>query len=121
VSAAPTAGPSQAWTGPALHAWAVFCRDRTGSEALRATHLAAHLAHIEQIMDHILVAGPMRAPGSAIDSPVTGSLLVFRTDSIEETRRFMADDPYTTEGIWEIEAIRPFHALVGTWIGGKSW
>ncbi len=111
-------------TGTRASAYAVLCRDRTDIDALavRAEHLADHLVYIEQILPHILVAGPVRAPGSMRSSdPVTGSMLVFRAETETEARTLLEGDPYFKAGLWDVTVIYPFLAVAGAWVGGKTW
>ena len=44
--------------------WLVKCTDRDGDDVdgLREEHMAGHLAHIEAIVDHIAMAGPLKDP-----------------------------------------------------------
>ena len=44
--------------------WLVKCVDRDGDDVddLRKEHMAGHLAHIERIVDHIAMAGPLKDP-----------------------------------------------------------
>lgn len=111
-------------SGYRVSAFAALCRDRTDIDALaiRARLLADHLAYIESILPHILVAGPVRAPGSSSDTePVTGSMLVFRADTETQARTLLEGDPYFKAGLWEVMAIYPYLAVAGTWVGGKTW
>ena len=44
--------------------WLVKCTDRDGDDvdSLREEYMAGHLAHIEAIVDHIAMAGPLKDP-----------------------------------------------------------
>ena len=44
--------------------WLVKCTDRDGDDVddLREEHMAGHLAHIEAIVDHIVMAGATQGP-----------------------------------------------------------
>jgi hypothetical protein len=56
--------------------WLVQCMDRQGNDvtALREQHMAGHMAHIEAIVDHIAMAGPLKdetgSKPSAAFSPI---------------------------------------------------
>lgn len=97
----------------------VLAWDRPGPEParLRRELLAAHLAHVERVMDHILVAGPLTDASGV----VTGSLLVFDTADEAAARTLMDDDPYTHGGIWDRVEVRGFAAVAGGWVGGRTW
>jgi uncharacterized protein len=97
--------------------FAVQCRDRTDSAALRAEHLAAHLAHVEANIDRYRVAGPLRDEAGTI----VGSLLVISAEDANEAAAFLADDPYSDAGIWEEVRIDAFAAVAGEWVGGATW
>lgn len=98
---------------------AVICEDVPGEEAarLRQERLAAHLFHVEQAMDLILVAGPLRSG----DGKVCGSLLVLDVPSLAAARHLIAEDPYSAPGIWASVRFLEFGAVAGTWVGGASW
>lgn len=98
---------------------AVICWDRPGPDAgaTRLHLLAAHLAHVEAILDDLLVAGPLRDDAGAI----CGSLLVWKTDSVEEAKALMARDPYSAADIWARVEYRAFSGAAGDWVGGAAW
>lgn len=98
---------------------AVICTDGPGPDAarLRAERLADHLAHVEAILDRILVAGPL----SDAEGRTCGSLLILEVASIAEARRLMAADPYSVPGIWDSVTFQEFRAVAGAWVGGATW
>jgi len=98
---------------------AVICTDKPGPEAgeTRLRLLAAHLAHVETILPELLVAGPLRDG----DGRICGSLLVWKTDSVEEARALMARDPYAAADIWASVEYRAFSGAAGDWVGGAAW
>lgn len=100
--------------------WLVKCTDRTGNdvEGLRQEHMAGHLAHIESIVDHIVMAGPLKDPAG---ERIVGSLLAYRTDDLEQAKVWLAGDPYALCGIWgDIEWSRLVLAA-GSVAGGVTW
>ena len=100
-------------------AFIAWCTDYPGDEPtrLREELSAAHFAHIEEIMDKLHVAGPVRdEAGKTI-----GSMLIFAVDSESEARALLERDPYAGADIWETVEILPFLPAAGDWIGGKIW
>jgi uncharacterized protein YciI len=98
---------------------AVMARDAAGDgpAAARKALLAAHLAHVEAVLERIFVAGPLLGP----DGTVTGSLLVLDVADVAAARALMARDPYSESGIWERVDYHDFKGVAGTWVGGKTW
>jgi hypothetical protein len=98
---------------------AVIVWDRPGPDAAaaRTRLLAAHLAHVETIMDRIAVAGPLLGT----DGKPTGSLIVLDVETVAAARAIFESDPYFGAGIWQEPAIVPYRAVAGAWVGGKAW
>lgn len=96
---------------------AVWAEDAAGAAVARASALAGHLAHVEKVMAQIFVAGPLlNAAGE-----VAGSLLVFDVPDEAAARALMEADPYFQAGVWERISYRPYKAVAGQWVGGKTW
>jgi uncharacterized protein YciI len=96
---------------------AVWAEDAAGAEAPRASALLAHLAHFETVIHRILVAGPLLDTAGQ----TVGSLLVFDVPDEAAARALMAADPYFAAGVWGRISYRPYKAVAGQWVGGKSW
>lgn len=96
----------------------VIARDAPGSAAPRQAQLAAHLAHVETVIDRILVAGPLRDPAGGA---IVGSLLVLDVADEAAARAFMAADPYHAAGVWSSLECTVFSGAAGTWVGGVTW
>jgi uncharacterized protein len=99
--------------------YVVFAYDYPGAEAgeHRQRLLHAHLAHVEKVMERILVAGPLSdETGNAV-----GSLLLLDVPDEAAARAFMAADPYASAPIWERLEIRGYRAAAGRWVGGAAW
>jgi uncharacterized protein len=96
-----------------------ICHDHVDprARANRMTHLAAHLAYIESVLNQISVAGPIRNA----DGGIIGSVLIYKTASAEEAQRLFENDPYFAADIWSSTSLKPFSAVAGEWVGGKSW
>ncbi len=92
--------------------YAVYCTDAEGSGPLRKEHMEAHLAHIENIGDKLMLAGP--CPPDA-ENERGASFLVLEAESFAEARQIMESDPYSKAGIWNSITVREFKATVGQW------
>ena len=68
--------------------WLVKCTDREGDDvdALRQQHMAGHLAHIEAIVDHIAMAGPLQ---DLSGERIVGSMLAYRTDDLTQAKAWL--------------------------------
>ncbi|MEM1091986.1 MAG: YciI family protein [Pseudomonadota bacterium] len=96
-----------------------YCRDAEGAQALRDEHMAAHLKHIESVLEHLVLAGP--CPGSEPGDPTQGSLLIFRAASEAEAVALFQADPYFAAGVWKTWEVLPFKGVAGELLGGKTW
>jgi uncharacterized protein YciI len=96
---------------------AVWAEDSTGAAAARGRELAAHLAHVEAVIDRLWVAGPLLDAAGQ----VVGSLLVFDVADEPAARALMEADPYFLAGVWGRISYRPYKAVAGQWVGGKTW
>ena len=86
--------------------WLVKCTDRDGDDVdgLREEYMAGHLSHIEAIVDHIAMAGPLKDPAG---DKIVGSMLVYRTDDLEQAKAWLDGDPYARCGIWGNDRVVP--------------
>jgi uncharacterized protein YciI len=50
-----------------------------------------------------------------------GSPFVFRTDSLEQARDWLATEPYCAAGFREKIEYRPFLPAAGDLVGGTTW
>jgi uncharacterized protein YciI len=100
-----------------IAAFSAYCLDAPAAEQLRREHLAAHLAHVETVMDRLLLAGPLKQP----DGAVLGSLIVIRAETEAEARALLESDPYHRAGIWQTIRIERFVPVAGTLVGGRNW
>ena len=95
-----------------------YCIDAPNSAEKRQKALASHFAYIENIIDQIEVAGPLRDKAGAIP---LGSCLVYRTDDRETALALLHQDPYYQAGVWKEVICQQFSAAAGNWVGGKTW
>jgi uncharacterized protein YciI len=101
--------------------WLVKCTDRDGDDVdgLREEHMAGHLAHIETIVDHIAMAGPLKDPaGEKIVGQHVG---VPHRRSRASRRPWLDGDPYSRCGIWGTVEWSRLVLAAGTLAGGVTW
>ena len=87
----------------------IYCLDKPDSLDLRMANREAHLAHMRDFNDRVLVAGPMLSDDG---STMIGSMLVMNMDDRAEVDAMLAKDPYVTAGLFGQVDIRPFKALL---------
>jgi uncharacterized protein YciI len=97
--------------------YAIIARDAPGAAPVRTEKLKQHLAHVEEHLKRLAVAGPLRDETGAF----TGSLLIVKADSEADARALLQSDPYFQAGIWHDIEVRAFGAVAGDWVGGKTW
>jgi uncharacterized protein len=91
--------------------------DGVNGPMLRREYLRAHLDYIELHFHRYCIAGPLLGDGGVMNA----SVLIVVATSLADVRALMNGDPYVASGLYRENVITPFHAAVGTWIGGKSW
>lgn len=92
--------------------FAVRMYDSSDAPTLRKKHLAEHLAYVETILPHILVAGALSAP----DDAPAGSLAVLEMTDQAALEAAMKADPYWRNGVWDRYEILPYNPVVGAWV-----
>jgi uncharacterized protein len=97
--------------------YAVTAWDGPDGAAARTELRAAHFAHIETILDRVVIAGPLYDD----DGGFAGSLVVVRADSPADAEALFRSDPYFAGGVWDRWSINRFYAAAGEWVGGKTW
>jgi uncharacterized protein YciI len=100
--------------------WLVKCMNRDGDDVndLRQQHMAGHLAHIEAIVDHLAMAGPLKDHAG---ERIIGSLLAYRTDDLSQAQAWLEADPYARCGIWESLEWTRLVLAAGALAGGVTW
>jgi uncharacterized protein YciI len=87
--------------------------DRPGAAELRARHRPAHLEYLKGRANQI------RAGGAMLDSdeqPI-GSMLIIEAADRAAAEALVAGDPFRTESVFERVEVRPWRAVLGSWIG----
>ena len=100
--------------------WMVHCMDRQGDDvtALREQHMVGHMKHIEDIVDHIAMAGPLKDEAG---EQIVGSFLAYRTDDLNQAKAWLDGDPYARSGIWGTVEWSRLVLAAGTLAGGVTW
>ncbi|KAF7975068.1 hypothetical protein HWV62_16140 [Athelia sp. TMB] len=107
---------------PASHYFVVWAPDRT-EEGVFEKRLAVRSHHLENMVDLIgkgvvKVGGVTLTPESiesaASAMKMTGSMLVFHAESIDQVKAVIESDIYYTSGVWDPEklVISPFMPAV---------
>jgi len=78
--------------------FAIRFRDKQNSSHLRAEHLAAHIAWLDQHRDSILVGGSIRDEPS--QNPI-GGLWIVETQGREDVEALIETDPFWQIGLRE--------------------
>ncbi|MGL5839796.1 MAG: YciI family protein [Sphingorhabdus sp.] len=97
--------------------FAIYAWDAPGSASKREAARDAHFAHVETIIDHIAIAGPIKDK----EGLNIGSLFVLKVQSHKAAEELFHADPYFAAGVWGRWEIHPFLPAAGEWIGGKIW
>ena len=90
--------------------FAISCTDKPNSELLRSTNRANHLNYLKAQGARLKAAGPYLDKNA---TKPTGSLLVIDAPTMEEAKRFAANDPYALAGVFRQVDIRPWRWLIG--------
>ncbi|MEQ1889835.1 MAG: YciI family protein [Alphaproteobacteria bacterium] len=87
----------------------VYYTDKPNSLALRMATRPAHLDYVKN-SGCVRMGGPLLgADGEAM----AGGMLVLETDTIEQARAWMDDDPYVKAGLFESTIVRAWRWTVG--------
>ena len=76
-----------------------------------------HLAYVEEVLDRLLIGGPLKDAEGAI----VGSLIIVRADTQSEAMTLIQADPYHRGGIWREVRLERFLPVAGTLVGGRNW
>jgi uncharacterized protein YciI len=91
----------------------VFATDRPGTEEVRARVRHIHRVYLRAPRDHAVIVrlgGPTFGPDGRT---MNGTLLVVQAESIEDVERFVHDDPYVRNDLFESIVIRRWHWGLG--------
>lgn len=86
--------------------WVVHCLDEPDATLRRAAARAVHSARLTAGQITPVLYGPLVAPDG---ETVIGSLIIVAAHTLDEVLEFVADDPFTTQGVWREAQV---HGLV---------
>jgi uncharacterized protein YciI len=93
----------------------VIAHDGTDDEALerRQRTRPGHLESIRPLVD----AGNVLVGGAILSEPgdMVGSMLLVEFPTRNDLDRWLARDPYVTDGVWREIEVTPFRTAVGAW------
>lgn len=78
--------------------WAVYCVDVPNSRPIRDEHRVAHRLYLNTYLDRIFFSGPLW-DDEAFDQ--VGTIFLIDLESRAAVEAFLADEPYTQEGVFE--------------------
>ena len=81
----------------------VCCRNKPDMDALRAEHLEAHWAFMDQYDSRMVARGPTLATDGTTP---TGSMHIVELENEDEARAFAHDEPYARAGVFADTTIR---------------
>ncbi len=87
--------------------YAVIFTDDPERAAMRAQHMAAHLAFLERNADRIRAAGPLLDAGGAAQ----GGLWLVEAESRDAVRALVEDDPLWPTGLRQATAIHQWRRV----------
>lgn len=73
-----------------------------------------HIQYLKDCGDRLMVAGPMK--DAEADKAPQFSHIIIRADSETAAKLFTEHDPYVQNGLVEVTEIRPFNAVLGSWL-----
>ena len=88
--------------------FAIHCIDKPDSGELRTATRPAHLQHLGEVGEAVLVAGPLL---DGEGRPI-GSLLIIDFADRKAAIRFAADDPYAQAGLFASVAVTAWRKVL---------
>ncbi len=79
-------------------------RDKPNALDVRMAAREAHLAYIHGQDGRVKLGGPYLDEAGQM----SGSLIIFEAESLEEAQAFHAKDPYTLAGLFETSTVTPW-------------
>ena len=83
----------------------LYALDVPDSAGLRARHVQAHKAYLDQAPLRILVSGPLLEDDN---ETINGSFFLLEAQDKAQVLAFNREDPFTQAGIWKSVEIRHF-------------
>ncbi len=88
--------------------FAIHCIDKPLQQDLRAATRPAHLAHLETMLDRVVVAGPLLDDEGG---PI-GSMLLMEFPDRRAAVMFAAEDPYARAGLFASVAVTAWRQVL---------
>lgn len=96
--------------------YALIGEDVPDSLSKRMAVREPHLARLKALQDEgrLLLAGPLPSIDSPDPGPAgfSGSLIVAEFESLEAAQAWVAEDPYTTTGVFARATVKPFKKVL---------
>lgn len=86
----------------------VITKDKPDSLQLRLVTRDAHVAYLKS-SDCVRMAGPFIDD----DGKMSGSLVVLEVETMEDARKWAANDPYVKAGLFEKSRIEHWNKVIG--------
>lgn len=83
----------------------MYCLDKPGALTQRLALRPSHKEHVARIADRLAAAGPLFADDG---TTMIGSLLIADFADRAALDAWLADEPFTQQGVYESVTIRPF-------------
>ena len=83
-------------------------RDKPGSLDVRMAAREAHLAYAHDQGDRVKLGGPYLDEAGQM----SGSLIIYEAETLEEAQAFHAKDPYKLAGLFETSTVTPWRATL---------
>jgi len=90
----------------------IYCVDRPNSDALRAKVRPDHLAYLQRFKDKIAIGGPILDEQQS----AKGTVLIMDFADQDSVHRFLEDEPYRKNGLFETTLVRPWRGVTGAWL-----
>jgi len=96
--------------------YAILGTDHPGSQELRSSARAAHLARLHELREagRLLLAGPFPAIDAEDPGPAgfTGSLIVAEFGDLAAAQAWAQADPYVAANVYNEVSVRPFRKVL---------
>ena len=89
--------------------YAFYGLDKPGGIEVRKANRDAHVAHLRQHIDNIVVAGPLLSDDGA---SMIGSLIVVDFADRAALDAFLAADPYAKAGLFQSVTVTPWRKVL---------
>ena len=88
--------------------YAVLCFDQPRAPKLRDENRERHMAYLNDNVNKIVFAGPLKDDSGAAS---TGAIFILNVETREEAEAFLHGDAFYIGGVYESTIIRPFRQV----------